>query len=92
MRGFPVCVHKSNTIFNGAYYLKITKIGINCSRQCRNSDILVAGLPLWWPGFDPQRGHTGFVVETMAVGQVPNTNSHQTNCSTFINHPITDII
>ena len=32
---------------------------------------LVAGLSLWRPGFDPRTVHVGFVVEKVALGQVP---------------------
>jgi hypothetical protein len=48
--------------------------------------------------FDPRSGHVGFVVDKMALWNVffeyftfP-ANSHFTDCSIFINHPITNAI
>jgi hypothetical protein len=31
---------------------------------------LVAGFPLWRPGFEPVSGHVEFVVDKVALGQV----------------------
>jgi hypothetical protein len=42
-----------------------------------------------WPRFEPESGHVGFVVDTVALGQVFSeyfgspANLHSTNCSTI---------
>jgi hypothetical protein len=45
------------------------------------SYITDAGLPPWWPKFNPRSSHVGFMVDNFALGQV----SHYITCSIFIN-------
>jgi hypothetical protein len=45
---------------------------------------LLHDLPPQWPGFDPRPGYVGFVVDKVALGQVPPANSSSTDCSTVI--------
>jgi hypothetical protein len=39
-------------------------------RPYHSSWRLVAGFPLWQPGFEPRSGHMGFLVHKVALGQV----------------------
>jgi hypothetical protein len=59
--------NKSTCLVSKSLKLMQSTVLTNATKKMRP---LVAGFPLWWPGFGPRSGHVEFVVAKMALGQV----------------------
>jgi hypothetical protein len=65
-----LCSSETAQYFGETHHLHLQDQRVSLARkdtpQLRQ---LVAGFPLQWPGVEPRRGHVGFVVDKVALGQ-----------------------